>query len=333
MFDIVPTACFAIPRFSVAVGARRNCNIPEKFPAMTAPKWACSLARSSLGVAALCVGVLVARLFLSYRFNRKGHMKNSLSTLCSLGIVVLLFGCSHDSQQTLKNLADAKQSNEQLMAQVTSQASEIADLKANLDTKTAALSKANIFIAQAKSLIADYQKQSEQKQQAQAEAASREQLMAEVIAIRKGDAIVFPQLLSASGKVLMADAEFRKPFGRKVIFKNGDTLETFDVDELHPGVLLRLGIDASAAKANQVARDAAAARLKEALAAAGAANAQTRAATYARYAAEQEQAAKEQAIQDEANRRQQLIENQQQQTIDNDTMRAKAAMIDATRPW
>ena len=31
---------------------------------MTTPKWACSLAHSSWGVAALCVGVLAARLFL-----------------------------------------------------------------------------------------------------------------------------------------------------------------------------------------------------------------------------------------------------------------------------
>jgi hypothetical protein len=63
--------------------------------------------------------------------------------------------------------------------------------------------------------------------------------------------VIFDQLLSASNSVLMTNAEFRQSFGRKLVFKSGLDLQSFDIGQLHPSVLKRLGLDPAGLAAAQ----------------------------------------------------------------------------------
>ena len=64
--------------------------------------------------------------------------------------------------------------------------------------------------------------------------------------------IIFEKLLSTNSSVLMTNAEFRRLFGRKVIFKSGFLSDSFDIERLHPSVLARLKLDVDKAKADQL---------------------------------------------------------------------------------
>ncbi len=64
--------------------------------------------------------------------------------------------------------------------------------------------------------------------------------------------IIFDKLLSTNSSVLMTNAEFRRMFGRKVIFKSGFLSDSFDIERLHPSVLVRLKLDVEKARADQL---------------------------------------------------------------------------------
>ncbi|MCD6052527.1 MAG: hypothetical protein K0Q55_3945 [Verrucomicrobia bacterium] len=62
----------------------------------------------------------------------------------------------------------------------------------------------------------------------------------------------FPKLTGKGGNTLATDAEFRMQFGRRFVFRAGSGQPVaYDVDELHPGVLLHLGLNREAALAAQ----------------------------------------------------------------------------------
>jgi len=69
--------------------------------------------------------------------------------------------------------------------------------------------------------------------------------------------IIFEKLLSTNNSVLMTNAEFKKPFGHKLIFTctNNFHSDLFDIDILHPSVLERLKIDSDKAKEDQAKLD------------------------------------------------------------------------------
>lgn len=67
----------------------------------------------------------------------------------------------------------------------------------------------------------------------------------------------FPKLIGAGGNTLATDAEFRSQFGRRLIFRSGNGRPlAYDMEELHPGVLLHLGITKESAMRAQAGIDA-----------------------------------------------------------------------------
>lgn len=76
-----------------------------------------------------------------------------------------------------------------------------------------------------------------------------------VTAIVASNTITFPILLSKTSEPLMTNAVFRRTFGRKVIFAADLSIQSFDVDKLHPSVLAQLDLDTNKAKADQEALD------------------------------------------------------------------------------
>lgn len=72
-----------------------------------------------------------------------------------------------------------------------------------------------------------------------------------VISAERGQkTYVFPTLMNAARDVLLTNAEFRVLAGHRLTFRVADGLRAFDVDELHPGILAYLEIDAVAVKQN-----------------------------------------------------------------------------------
>jgi hypothetical protein len=76
-----------------------------------------------------------------------------------------------------------------------------------------------------------------------------------VTAIIVSNTITFPVLLSKTSEPLMTNAVYRRTFGRKVIFAADLSIQSFDVDKLHPSVLAQLDLDTNKAKADQEALD------------------------------------------------------------------------------
>jgi len=70
------------------------------------------------------------------------------------------------------------------------------------------------------------------------------------------NAIVFPQLLSATNSVLMTNAEFRLVSGNRVFFENANGEQWFRATNLDASVLAALKLDAKTLDANQAKIDA-----------------------------------------------------------------------------
>lgn len=76
---------------------------------------------------------------------------------------------------------------------------------------------------------------------------------------------IFPELVSPDGRLLGADMTFSRQYGSKLAFRpRSGAPVTFEVDELHPGILTHLGIDPYEAQRAQSEMDEKAARRKEA---------------------------------------------------------------------
>lgn len=67
--------------------------------------------------------------------------------------------------------------------------------------------------------------------------------------------MVFNQIVSTNNTVLMTNAEFRKAFGRKIIFKSDLQLESFDYEKLHPAILEALKLTPDNIKTEQTKLD------------------------------------------------------------------------------
>jgi hypothetical protein len=150
----------------------------------------------------------------------------------------------HGNGQISMKLAQNDSALSGQTAALTSKDTEIADLKATLDQVTGALTNSTARLANAKRKLADYKAQLATLQMSQSEKADRQKLAAEVPITRSGDTVIFPRLLSPHGTTLMENAEFIRTFGRKLIFKKDLEYATFDVDDVHPGVLIQLNLDA-----------------------------------------------------------------------------------------
>jgi len=78
-----------------------------------------------------------------------------------------------------------------------------------------------------------------------------------VAASAQTNAIIFPQLLSPSGTVLMTNAEFRVIYGNKIWFLNDVGYKSFNADDLNTNVLNALGTSADELDSKKAAADAA----------------------------------------------------------------------------
>jgi hypothetical protein len=76
-----------------------------------------------------------------------------------------------------------------------------------------------------------------------------------VTAIVVSNTITFPVLLSAKSEPLMTNAVFRRTFGRKVIFAADLSVQSFDIDKLHPSVIAQLDLDTNKVKTDQETLD------------------------------------------------------------------------------
>lgn len=75
----------------------------------------------------------------------------------------------------------------------------------------------------------------------------------------------FPELVSPEGELHGTDMKFSRQYGSKLAFRSSSGLPvTFEVDELHPGILTHLGIDPYEAQRAQDEMNEKAARRKEA---------------------------------------------------------------------
>jgi hypothetical protein len=76
-----------------------------------------------------------------------------------------------------------------------------------------------------------------------------------VTAIVVSNTITFPVLLSAKSVPLMTNAVYRRTFGRKVIFAADLSVQSFDIDKLHPSVIAQLDLDTNKVKTDQETLD------------------------------------------------------------------------------
>lgn len=136
----------------------------------------------------------------------------------------------------------------------------------------------------------------------------------------------FPQLLGAKSEVLATNATYSSAFGQRLVFRpvTGSPL-AFDVDELHPGVLAYLGLDADTLKQAQVELD----QRRQAQEAAYRKDLALRQAAEQKAAAEQARLNVEYAKLREEQRQAQVAEDQKNRQLDNDRLRAEAAMRSA----
>jgi hypothetical protein len=136
----------------------------------------------------------------------------------------------------------------------------------------------------------------------------------------------FPKLMAPGGNPLAADAEFRTQFGRRFVFRAGSGRPlAYDVDELHPGVLLHLGLNRDMALTAQTEIDRQAQLAEQSYRAQQAAKAEAEkkaAAQRAKYAVEYAKIAEER-------RKAQVEEKLQLQAAETERLKAEASMRSA----
>lgn len=256
-------------------------------------------------------------------------MKNAcIAILSIIAVAALAWGAVEHSTITKTNasLSDAGERLKSAQGASATLAESSAQFESKLNEASAALSASSKKLASANAQISDLTSRVAALEAPAEKAKSRQELAALQPVIKKGDAIIFPRLLSPSDKLLLENAEFRKTFGRKLIFKKELQLSTFDVDDIHPGALIQLGIDPDKLKSNQAALDKADANFKAAMAAA----AQMKLAQDGSFLDKQTAQNAAQAKIDEARRQRQAVEDRQQQALNNDRIRANAAATAAT---
>ncbi len=133
----------------------------------------------------------------------------------------------------------------------------------------------------------------------------------------------FPKLMAPGGNPLATDAEFRSQFGRRFVFRSGNGRPlAYDVDELHPGILLHLGLnrDSALAAQTEIDRQVQLAEQNYRAQQAAKAEAEKKAATQrAKLAVEYAKIAEER-------RKAQVEENLQLQAAETERLKAEASM-------
>lgn len=140
--------------------------------------------------------------------------------------------------------------------------------------------------------------------------------------------VVLSKLWSAQNICLMTNAEFRRAFGAKLIFKGPDGIEAFKFDALHPSVLKALKLEPNTLLAQQQEIDERGRRLIDSYAAG--VNAEMQRRQVAIDASEKAQA--EQDRRDAIAKRQQFEDSLRTQAVENERIKAQASLIQAQNP-
>lgn len=254
-------------------------------------------------------------------------MKAAIITLSSvLLIAVIALGIEHSRSNRLSRAVAS------LDAAAKTQTSTLADQTANaaeLQNKMGELAKAlnnsTAQIASLKTSNSDLQRRLAPFERSEADKQNRQKLADQQPCIRSGKTVTFPRLLSVSGNALMLNAEFVSAIGRKLIFKTGLDRSGFDIDEIHPGALVQLGIDPDAAKESQAEIDS----KKQAYEMASLMAGQEHLNRVAKANEMQQAQDAAQAKIDEKNRQQRVRESLLQQSADAESKRAEASVREA----
>lgn len=234
-----------------------------------------------------------------------------------------------------QSLAVANQKAVETTTALAAESSQASDLQSNVVQMTQVMSDASAKLLKLRAENADYKRRLDVFEAIESQKSDRKQLADQVPIIHNGDLTIFPRLIGVNGNTLMLNAEFRSSLGRKLIFKKGLEMSTFDVDDLHPGVLIHLGLDAEKLKANQIAIERANAMSKSL----SAAELSQKLSADQVAIDKQNKLNAEQARQDEYARENQVAESQRQQSLDSDRIHAnahataaKAMLINALNP-
>jgi hypothetical protein len=246
-------------------------------------------------------------------------------------ILFVAVGCCGCSNRVARELEQARSKLQTAETELRQQEECLNALQAKYDETSISLAKVNLRLTQAREAMAEYAKQISVLKSVQSEQENRQGLIDSVPASFDGKAFTFPKLVSPTGVILLTNAEYQKIHGRKLVFKSGLNLEAFDVDALHSGVLLRLGIDSALAKENQSRLDKAKDLWYANIAQNAAAARQSQTEWQASWVAQQAKLAAEQAKQRELDHQQRFEEDLRQQQADSDRIRAKAMMIQSLR--
>ena len=143
----------------------------------------------------------------------------------------------------------------------------------------------------------------------------------------KNHRVVFPELLSKTGRLIARQQEFSNQLGRNLIFKDAEGKRLrLDLEELHPQILATLGIDPQAARQEQQELDAKSAQFNAAARQAQAAHAAAVAQAQKEKREQEARTAVEMARLDEERRKAVQEENIRLQNAENDRLRAIAAL-------
>lgn len=142
--------------------------------------------------------------------------------------------------------------------------------------------------------------------------------------------IIFPALLTRSGQTIASNVQYSATYGRRVVFVFPDLQRrAFDIDDLHPEILAHLGINTEEIKRFAAQKE----QREQAFMASWFQQAAVKNAEAKKLAAERKAAAEKAAAEEirlaEEQRRQEFNEWVQLQALENDRMRAEAAVQEA----
>ncbi|HSH96185.1 MAG TPA: hypothetical protein VK968_18715, partial [Roseimicrobium sp.] len=228
----------------------------------------------------------------------------------------------------LRKLADPSQSGRADSRHALE--NKLNQLSTVLNQSTEQLKLANLKL---KAYEAKYKSDSDSEQAAAAKQATMEKAKTEVAAPtvssstasngKEQKKITFAQLPSSKGAILATNIDFGDVYGRKLVFRPATGApKSYDVDELHLGVLAHLNLDPDILKRDQSEIDQ---RLKEQEAAYRKDLAERRAAE-AKVAAERAKLEVEYARLREEQRRAKTDEDLKRKQIENDRLRAEASL-------
>ncbi|MEW6301831.1 MAG: hypothetical protein AB1705_00055 [Verrucomicrobiota bacterium] len=195
--------------------------------------------------------------------NRAAVIFGVLLVLVTAGLAYVIHTQDKAHAALAAQLAAAQTSNVQFQQELAAREAATKEQAARLTALTEMLTETTAKLNVTSARLADYKKHADQVAAEEAAAAKKEadllakkdEVPAPSITVttdrsgRQTQTYVFPKLLGPGGQVLAAEAEFGSAYGRRFVFRReGAAPLAFDVDELHPGVLLHLGLKPEAVK-------------------------------------------------------------------------------------